>query len=196
MENPGGSEEPPGFALFAELYDAVYHVAVKGDTLAHLDLAGSIVKHERIPKHCAFKLNAALERLHVHATIADVVSPPLPESTQPTAQRSRHSVSNAHKFFHYFSSFPNFVGRLYEPHRKAPRSARGQRHDPAEVAEYPGTSQTMYARCERAANELPFRHFAALCRLYNVSADYPLDTAPDAQGTRCGRKRKTPPRRK
>ncbi len=42
------------------------------------------------------------------------------------------------------------------------------------VAEYLGTSQTMYARYEREANELPLRHFVKLCKLYNVSADYLL----------------------
>ena len=40
------------------------------------------------------------------------------------------------------------------------------------VAEILGTSQTMYARYERGANELPIRHLITLCRLYNVSADY------------------------
>ena len=44
-----------------------------------------------------------------------------------------------------------------------------------QVAAYLGTSQTMYARYERDANELPIRHLIALCRLYNVSADYVLD---------------------
>ena len=42
------------------------------------------------------------------------------------------------------------------------------------VAQYLGTSQTMYARYERAANELPIRHLIKLCELYNVSADYIL----------------------
>ena len=41
-----------------------------------------------------------------------------------------------------------------------------------EIAYYLGTSQTMYARYEREANELPIRHFIALCKYYNVSADY------------------------
>ena len=44
----------------------------------------------------------------------------------------------------------------------------------AEVAKYLGTSQTMYARYERGANELPLRHLIALCDLYGVSADYIL----------------------
>lgn len=42
------------------------------------------------------------------------------------------------------------------------------------VAHVLGTSQTMYARYERGANELPVRHLIKLCRLYNVSADYIL----------------------
>lgn len=43
-----------------------------------------------------------------------------------------------------------------------------------QVAEYLGTSQTMYARYERAATELPLRHLMKLCELYGVSADYIL----------------------
>ena len=42
------------------------------------------------------------------------------------------------------------------------------------VAGILGTSQTMYARYERGANELPIRHLITLCRLYDVSADYLL----------------------
>ena len=42
------------------------------------------------------------------------------------------------------------------------------------VAHYLGTSQTMYARYERGANELPIRHLISLCKLYNVSSDYIL----------------------
>ena len=43
-----------------------------------------------------------------------------------------------------------------------------------DVATFLGTSQTMYARYERGANELPIRHLVALCKLYKVSADYIL----------------------
>ncbi len=43
-----------------------------------------------------------------------------------------------------------------------------------EVADYLGTSQTMYARYERGANELPIRHLVRLCDLYKVSADFIL----------------------
>lgn len=41
-----------------------------------------------------------------------------------------------------------------------------------DVAEILGTSQTMYARYERGANELPIRHLLTLCRYYGVSSDY------------------------
>ena len=68
---------------------------------------------------------------------------------------------------------------------------RGLREDndlsQAQVAEVLGTSQTMYARYERDANELPIRHLVALCHFYNVSADYLLSTTPDPK-----RKQKKP----
>ncbi len=40
-----------------------------------------------------------------------------------------------------------------------------------QIADILGTSQTMYARYERGANELPIRHLITLCKFYNVSAD-------------------------
>ena len=55
---------------------------------------------------------------------------------------------------------------------------RGLREDndltQAQIAELLGTSQTMYARYERGANEMPIRHLVTLCKFYNVSADYLL----------------------
>lgn len=60
---------------------------------------------------------------------------------------------------------------------------RGLREDndltQSQIAQVLGTSQTMYARYERGANEMPIRHLVTLCRYYNVSADYFLSTAPD-----------------
>ena len=44
----------------------------------------------------------------------------------------------------------------------------------AEIAKILGTSQTMYARYERGANEMPIRHLLILCDYYHVSADYLL----------------------
>lgn len=60
---------------------------------------------------------------------------------------------------------------------------RGLREDndltQVQMAEVLGTSQTMYARYERGANEMPIHHLVTLCEFYNVSADYFLGTAPD-----------------
>lgn len=43
-----------------------------------------------------------------------------------------------------------------------------------QIADYLETSQTMYARYERGANELPIRHLLKLADLYKVSTDYIL----------------------
>lgn len=43
-----------------------------------------------------------------------------------------------------------------------------------DIADVLGTSQTMYARYERGANELPLRHLLKLAEYYGVSADYLL----------------------
>lgn len=60
---------------------------------------------------------------------------------------------------------------------------RGLREDndltQKQIAEVLGTSQTMYARYERGANEMPIHHLIVLCHFYNVSADYFLDTTPN-----------------
>ena len=55
---------------------------------------------------------------------------------------------------------------------------RGLREDSdltqAQVAAALGTTQQVYARYEKAINELPVRHLRALCLLYGASADYIL----------------------
>lgn len=43
-----------------------------------------------------------------------------------------------------------------------------------EIADILGTSQTMYARYERGANELPIRHLIRLAQFYNLTTDYLL----------------------
>lgn len=43
-----------------------------------------------------------------------------------------------------------------------------------DIAELLRTSQTMYARYERGANELPVRHLITLCKYYKVSSDFIL----------------------
>ncbi len=42
----------------------------------------------------------------------------------------------------------------------------------SQIAEYLGTSQTMYARYERGANEMPVRHLIQLAKFYGVTMDY------------------------
>lgn len=55
---------------------------------------------------------------------------------------------------------------------------RGLREDSdktqQEIADVLGISQTMYARYERGANELPIRHLITLCQYYGVSSDIVL----------------------
>jgi len=55
---------------------------------------------------------------------------------------------------------------------------RGLREDndltQAYIAQLLGTSQTMYTRYERGANEMPIRHLITLCKFYKVSADIVL----------------------
>ena len=68
--------------------------------------------------------------------------------------------------------------KFYSPIMKYVKIIRDLREDndltQSQVAEYLGTSQTMYARYEREASELPVRHLLKLCELYGVSADYIL----------------------
>lgn len=61
------------------------------------------------------------------------------------------------------------------PYQKRLRDLR-EDHDKTqqEIADILGTSQTMYARYERGANELPIHHLLVLCDYYHVSADYLL----------------------
>ena len=42
------------------------------------------------------------------------------------------------------------------------------------IAEVLETSQTMYSRYERGANEMPLHHLVTLCKFYNVSSDFIL----------------------
>ena len=43
-----------------------------------------------------------------------------------------------------------------------------------QIADVLGTSQTMYARYERGANELPIHHLITLSQYYGVTTDYLL----------------------
>ena len=61
-------------------------------------------------------------------------------------------------------SYIEIIKDLREDHDKTQR----------EVAEYLGTTQQVYSRYEKGENEIPVRHIIALCKYYNVSADYIL----------------------
>ncbi len=62
---------------------------------------------------------------------------------------------------------PNYVKRMRDLREDMDKTQQ-------EIADVLGTSQTMYARYERGANEMPIRHLIALCKYYNVTADYLL----------------------
>lgn len=59
----------------------------------------------------------------------------------------------------------NYIKRMRDLREDSDRTQQ-------EIADILGTSQTMYARYERGANELPIRHLIALCKYYKVSTDY------------------------
>lgn len=61
------------------------------------------------------------------------------------------------------------------PYQRRLRDLR-EDHDKTQqdIADILDTSQTMYARYERGANELPLRHLLKLADYYGVSADYLL----------------------
>ena len=67
-------------------------------------------------------------------------------------------------------------------YRKRIRDLR-EDHDKTqtEIAEMLGTSQTMYARYERGASELPIRHLIKLAEYYGVTTDYLLCRADKAK---------------
>ena len=48
-----------------------------------------------------------------------------------------------------------------------------------QIAKILGTSQTMYARYERGANELPIHHLVTLSKYYGVTTDYLLGLSKD-----------------
>ncbi len=62
---------------------------------------------------------------------------------------------------------PNYIKKLRDLREDNDKTQQ-------DIADMLGTSQTMYARYERGANELPIRHLIALCKYYNVSADFIL----------------------
>lgn len=78
----------------------------------------------------------------------------------------------------YFKKYYRNItfSQLQEAHMRYVTIIRNLREDAdktqQEIADFLGTSQTMYARYERGANEMPIRHLMKLAQYYNVSLDY------------------------
>lgn len=75
---------------------------------------------------------------------------------------------------HYYQKIKS--SKTQEAHMNYVTQIRNLREDSdktqQEIADILGTSQTMYARYERGANEMPIRHLIKLAQYYNVSLDY------------------------
>ena len=83
----------------------------------------------------------------------------------------------------------NYIQRIRDLREDADRTQ-------TQIAEYLGTSQTMYARYERGANEMPIRHLIALCQ-YLAQCEFKLpyhlditDEQPQKMHTDANRKNK------
>ena len=78
----------------------------------------------------------------------------------------------------YYKKYYNKIifSQLQEAHMRYVTIIRNLREDAdktqQEIADFLGTSQTMYARYERGANEMPIHHLIKLAQYYNVSLDY------------------------
>ena len=76
--------------------------------------------------------------------------------------------------YHYYKKIK--LSQMQEAHMNYVTQIRNLREDSdktqQEIADILGTSQTMYARYERGANEMPIRHLIKLAQYYNVSLDY------------------------
>lgn len=85
------------------------------------------------------------------------------------------SIVNIFICYNFFEACSKECMYMYYGYIKIMRDLR-EDHDKTqqEIASVLGTSQTMYARYERGANELPIHHLITLCKYYNVSADYIL----------------------
>lgn len=88
------------------------------------------------------------------------------------------STNFPNKICEYYKKYYEMItfSQLQEAHMKYVVLIRNLREDAdktqQEIADFLGTSQTMYARYERGANEMPIHHLIKLAQYYNVSLDY------------------------
>ena len=93
---------------------------------------------------------------------------------------SSNNISNniPYQILEYYKKYYKKIlySQLQEAHMKYVTIIRNLREDAdktqQEIADFLGTSQTMYARYERGANEMPIHHLIKLAQYYNVSLDY------------------------
>ena len=87
-------------------------------------------------------------------------------------------ISISHRTCEHFKEYYRKITfpKLQEAHMRYVTIIRNLREDAdktqQEIADFLGTSQTMYARYERGANEMPIHHLIKLAQYYNVSLDY------------------------
>ena len=95
-------------------------------------------------------------------------------STGNTSINFSSLICQYYKKYYTKITFPT----LQEAHMRYVTVIRNLREDAdktqKEIADILGTSQTMYARYERGANELPIHHLLTLCDYYGITADYLL----------------------
>lgn len=91
---------------------------------------------------------------------------------------SNISYNISHRTCEYYKKYYKKIifSQLQEAHMRYVTIIRNLREDAdktqQEIADFLGTSQTMYARYERGANEMPIHHLIKLAQYYNVSLDY------------------------
>lgn len=93
---------------------------------------------------------------------------------------SSNNISNniPYQILEYYKKYYKKIlySQLQEAHMRYVTIIRNLREDAdktqQEIADFLGTSQTMYARYERGANEMPIHHLIKLAQYYNVSLDY------------------------
>ena len=109
----------------------------------------------------------------ISSSKANIKSLQLPHTIEIELQNEAVDKTPYH-LYHYYQKFKN--SQLQEAPMNYVTQIRNLREDSdktqQEIADFLGTSQTMYARYERGANEMPIRHLIKLAQFYNVSLDY------------------------
>lgn len=114
-----------------------------------------------ISKNSISPIGSGIESLHLLHTIE---IEPLGNSANKPPYHLYHYHKKI-KFSHLQEAPMNYITQIRNLREDSDRTQQ-------EIADFLGTSQTMYARYERGANEMPIRHLIKLAQFYNVSLDY------------------------